>query len=387
MNGILGKTGGGFDRVAPWQAAAIAGLVAWLVTTFFYAPPLWMPLAGGGSTPARIDDFNALCADPLTRDLGEPILAYRITTPALAWLLGLRGFSGVILQYLAIPLSLGLIFHALAARTSRRDALLLTVGIACSYTMIWTNTKPGFPDAVTHLAAAVLLLSRKAWLIVAMTILGTLNDERFVLAIPFLILWHARTESFAAILRSTWKEVAAFVVGLGIVVLVRNALKHGIIGPGIPDPEVYEAISGVLSLESLAPLNGWKSYLVNVLTSYRALWLVMPFAVFALKGRMARVLFGVGLSGVLFASGSVADVSRSIGFAFPALVLAAAGLPAASARATRILGGAVALCLLTPAFHVAPGSFLWGLEVQVERPLILSIVRAKTGWDILDLAR
>ncbi len=53
-----------FDRIAPWKAAVIAGMVAWILTTFLYSPPFWVPLAGGGPAPARIDDFNALCANP-----------------------------------------------------------------------------------------------------------------------------------------------------------------------------------------------------------------------------------------------------------------------------------------------------------------------------------
>jgi hypothetical protein len=371
-----------FDRIAPWKAAVIAGMVAWILTTFLYSPPFWVPLAGGGPAPARIDDFNALCANPLARDLNEPILAYRILTPALAWLLGLRGFSGVILQYLAIPATLGLVFHAVSGRSGRSTALLATIGVACSYATIWTNTKPGFPDSITHLAVASLLVSNQRGLLVLMSACGTLNDERFVLAVPFILLWHASSGSLLGLVKEGAAPAASILFGLLIAALVRFALESGRIGPGIEIPELYDELG---SLERRGPHDGWSSYLVNVVMSYRWLWLVFVFAlVRAAPWNAARSLYVLSLVLVVIASGGVADVSRSIGFAYPAFLIAVCDLPRIGSRPNRWLLPLVLSCLATPCFHVNQAVEGKGLNLQLERPLPFSILRAATGWDVLD---
>lgn len=371
----------------PWKAAVLMGFVCWGISTFLYAPPFWLSLTGGTTPPSRIDDFIALCKNPLARDLHEPILAYRITTPLLAWLLGLRGFSGILLQYLAIPATLGLIYFAMARRTTRRIALLSTLGVACSYTFIWTNTKPGFPDSITHLAVAILLVTRHPILLVAATVLGTLNDERFVLAIPFLLLWHAPPGSFTALLKATWAQALLFIFALTIVVAVRAGLTNGLIGPGIVRPEVYDGINKVASFRHGSPHDGWHQYGVNILMSFRFLWLLIPIALLSMHHWAHRSIFALSLLLVIFSSGFVADVARSIGFAFPAFLLAAAAMADTAARPLRLLSVLVFLCLLTPAFYVTGQTTSSALNVQLERPLALSITRAVTGWDIMDLVR
>jgi hypothetical protein len=371
-----------FEGIAPWKAAVIAGMGAWMLTTFLYSPPFWVPLAGGGPSPSRIDDFNALCANPLARDLNEPILAYRVLTPALAWLLGLRGFSGVILQYLAIPATLGLVFHAMTRRGGRATALLATIGVACSYTILWTNTKPGFPDSITHLAVAALLVSNHRGLLILLTACGTLNDERFVLAIPFLLLWHATSGSLRGLVKEGAVPTAAIALGLLIAAGVRFALESGRIGPGIEVPELYAELG---SLERRGPHDGWTSYLVNVVMSYRWLWIVFVLALLGpARWNAARYGYVVSLVLVVIASAGVADVSRSIGFAFPAFLIAVCDLPRMGTRPNRWLRPLVFLCLATPCFHVNQAIGGKGLNVQLERPLPFSILRAATGWDVLD---
>lgn len=377
-----------FESLSPWKAATLAGLLCWGISTFLYAPPFWLPLTGGTTPPSRIDDFIALCKNPLARDLHEPILAYRITTPALAWILGLRGFSGVLLQYLAIPATLGLVYFAMAGRTTRRIALLSTLGVACSYAIIWTNTKPGFPDSITHLAVAILLVTRHPLVLVTATVLGTLNDERFVLAIPFLLLWHTPPGSFVELLKASWTQALLFILALVIVLAVRTGLTNGSIGPGIVRPEIYDGINQVASFKHGSPHDGWHQYWVNILMSFRFLWLLIPIALFSMTRWAHRSIFTLSLLLVIFSSGFVADVSRSIGFAFPAFLIAAAAIADTAARPLRLLSVAVFLCLLFPAFHVnAQTSGTSALNVQLERPLPLSIARAVTGWDIMDLLR
>jgi hypothetical protein len=374
---------GRLERMSPLRAALAAGFLAWGVSTFFYAPPFWLHLAGGGPNPSRVDDFIALCHDPLTRQLHEPILAYRITTPVLAWLLGLRGFSGVILQYAAIVATLALSFDVLAWRTDRRLALVVTLGIACSYTIIWTNTKPGFPDSVTHLAVALALCVANPFFAAGLTLLGTLNDERFVLSIPFILLWHAGPGSFCAMAGRTWKLLLGFAAGLSGVVLVRHALTVGWIGPGISLPVVYQQMGQTGA--AFRPWEGWRGYLVNIPLGYRALWVLPVYFLLRRQSPPAgafKLLFLGALIAALFACSFVGDVSRSVGFFYPALLLAAWQCHRTDPRRTlQVCGVSLLICLVLPAFHLVSG----GGAVFWQRPLILSLLRAATGWDVLQL--
>jgi len=369
-----------FESLSPLHAALFAGFLAWAITTLLYAPPFWMPLAGGGPSSARIDDFIKMCRNPLARDLFEPILAYRITTPALAWALGLRGFSGVILQYSAIVATLCIVFHVMAKRTDRLLALWTTVGVAVTYTIIWTNTKPGFPDAVTHLAVAVTLLSTSPIIALIATVFGTLNDERFVLAIPFVLLWFADEESFFVTIRNLWKLALGFATGLAIALAFRHALTVGWIGSSIVKPQVYNEIQTL----AWSPWLGWKLFFINTVLANRAMWLVLlawtPGRLVSIRNWtdyacLLALLFAVAASTV------VADVSRSIGFAFPWILIGMAKAFQDDSRfARRLCSVSVILCILTPAFYF-PG------KVQWHRPLPLSIYRASSGWDLMDLIR
>ncbi len=377
-----------FERLSLWRASLLAGFFAWGVTSFFYAPPFWMPLFGTEEAPARIVDFIALCANPFERDLNEPILAYRITTPMLAWILGLRGISGLVIQYASIPATLGLIFVAMAARTDRQIAFLATLGVALSFAIIYTNTKPGLPDSVTHLAVASLLLTRNRCFQIAMTVLGALNDERFVLAIPFLVLWNSNAPTLTLFLKAIWESCFWILPGLVIVVAIRYGLAHGYIGPGIPLPEVYRDIAGVASTQSGAPHDGWNAFWVNVIMAYRGLWLVFLF-VFATPTHWAwRIAFFLSMILVVASSATVADVGRSIGFAFPAFLLAVIALSRSESIGRKLLPSLIVLTLLTPCFYAASGgSHLFGLDLQLQRPLLLSLLRTWTGWDVMDLFR
>jgi hypothetical protein len=370
------------ERTSRPRAALLAGFLAWGLTTFFYAPPFWLHLSGGGPTPSRVDDFIALCRDPLTRHLFEPILAYRITTPVLAWLLGLRGFSGVMVQYAAIVATLALVFDLLAGRTDRRLALVVTFGIACSYTIIWTNTHPGFPDSVTHLAVALALCMPDPFFIAGMTLLGTLNDERFVLSIPLILLWHAGAGSFSAMIGRTWKLVLGFAAGLAGVILVRHALTVGWIGPGIPRPEIYGEMGNKAA--SFRPWEGWRGYLLNIPLAYRAFWSLPIFFFLQRQKNLPgpfKLLFLGALLAAIFGCAFVGDVTRSVGFFYPALVLAAWQCHRTDPHRTlQVCVISLLLCLLLPAFHlVFTGNVFW------QRPLVFSLLRAWTGWDVLQL--
>lgn len=363
------------------HAALVWAFIAWGLTLFLYSPAFWLPWMGGAESPSRIDDFIRLCQNPFARDLHEPVLAYRITTPMLAWLLGLRGFSGIILQYAAVIGTLALVFLAMSRRTDRTTAVWTTLGVAVSYTIIWTNTAPGVPDAVTHMAVAILLFSRNPFLTAVMTVMGILNDERFVLAIPFILCWHGNRDSLIALVLSSSRQGLGFLAGLAIAVCIRWAMSAGWMGPGIELPAVYESIAGIGERPALRPHLGWLNYFANIIMAYRELWLVFILAALSKTNLMTRVVPAVALVLVIISSSVVADVSRSIGFAFPAFLLAVQDLYKWRPERRKLLSWLVVCCIITPGFHIQgePGV----TNVQVHYPLPVSLWRAWTGKDVL----
>jgi hypothetical protein len=365
--------------------AIYVGLGVWLISVFLYAPALWTILEPGRVEASRAGDFLKLCANPLARDLREPILAYRPVTPLLCWLLQLRGWGALLLPYLGTIGALACIHRALARRVGNMRAVWLCLAVSTSWTVVWPNTKLGMPDGVTHLAIAVCLLSPAPGLCAVMTFLGTLNDERFLLAAPFVFLWHAsRSTSLSEFWLKSWRLLAGFFVGLVGMLLVRHALAVGWIGPGIAVAKSYTNSKRILS-----DLPGWLReeggiYIVNVFVAWRWLWLVWLAALVVLwrhGGRWWMWLIGAGIAGVVLASSLVADVSRSIGFAFPAfLALWVAAEKLEPIRLQRWLVWAVALCIFTPNIYLTD-------NVQWVRPFPLSVLRWLTGWDALNLLR
>ena len=121
---------------------------------------------------------------PLTRQLNEPILGYRIVQPFLAnvlgWcgdrreLLGLLGSPG--LAYLALIFTLACCHLALRRRFSSAVSLLATLALATTMVTQWTNTSWGHPDSLSLLPIALLLLSRHPVLVMGGVFIGALND-------------------------------------------------------------------------------------------------------------------------------------------------------------------------------------------------------------------
>lgn len=365
------------QHLPPTALAILVGFVTWLFSFFLYCIPLWMIVLGEHHQTHRLEDFAKLCANPLTRDLVEPILAYRLTTPSLAWLLGLRGESGILIQYLAIPAMLACIFHSIRHRINLNSALWITLGVSITYTVIWPNVHPGFPDSVTHLAAAILLLTKHPLAIISLTTLGTLNDERFVMAIPFLVLWHSNLVTTQQTFTSAIRLSTSFLVGLVFTFAVRSGIKYGYIGPQFETPQVYADFWSFTQNFTL--------YFINVFMGWRLLWLI-PLCYVISKAdkekKLVKLTFSLGILLVIAAPYFVADVSRSVGFAFPALLFGIWRLSKHQLTLLHVpLKVIILLMICTPCFYIM------GDNIQLERPLPLSLLRALTGWDITHLLR
>lgn len=356
--------------------ALLVGTFATLASLFWYFNPTDIL----DHRPARLDDFVRQCADPLTRDIVEPIIAYRIVAPTIAWLCGLRGVSGLIIQYAALIGCLAVVHAAVRRVRGTGAGVLASFAVASTFAAIWTLNYPGFPDAVTHFFVALALLPLGPGALTLSLTLATLNDERALMAFPLVALWHWTLGPRD--LRQAFKWTAILVTAGAAYLLVRHALTVGWIGPGIQRPAVYAKMQSFG--ERFSPYNStWPVFLWNAFCGFRWLWVLPLFAAVAAGRSLPRYLAWLLFAYAAFAALPtlmVEDVSRSIGFLFPALLVALLFLsdtPQPFRRGLAIT--LIALQLLTPIVYRV------GYGGRNARPYPLEFVRLVTGYDPADL--
>jgi len=313
------------------STSIIVGLTAWIFSlivafpgTLFYRPAFF---------ERRYLDYVALSKSLFERELGEPIMAYRLTVPFFAHWTGLTQlWAMLVFQCVAAIATLSACFFVTARRTKSPElALPLTLALSLSFLNLPSNYGPGCMDPVTHLCAVLCLLSNRLFFTIGLTIAGTMNDERFVLAIPFLVLWHLTEENTNPTFKKACRHGAAFAAGLGLVVGIRHCLTKGIWGPGIDIPVVYNVMTNEFFTKfrpcgSPSFVLGWLVFAVNALMAFRWLWLLVASYILGSVTRFPywfRIFFICSLTAGVFSSMIVLDVSRSIGFLFPVILLAA----------------------------------------------------------------
>ena len=302
--------------------ALFAGAGTWVFGIFLKFP---QGLLTASDFP-RLEDYLKLCANPLTRDIA-PILAYRISVPIIARAFHLPPAICTYLPIFFLIFSYAIIFHVVLKRTAdKRFSILVIAGLSLTFFAHWTNRWLGFPDSFSHLASALALISSNPFLLALCCVFGTLNDERWLFSVPFLLFWHGSNHAKAGISSSTVTMHAGIGLAVGIlfVLLIRHALTIGWLGPGIIEPNVYKIMRSTLL--NLSPLHStWSLFALNVFMGFSWYWLaVMKLITRQLSSPTPILGCFLGFS-VLVASLStlvVEDVSRSIGFLFLVLVIA-----------------------------------------------------------------
>ena len=270
-----------------------------------------------------------MCDHPLRRDLVEGMLTYRIATPLISWIFHLPPVASLALPLVFSLCALIVVHRAVRVRSDRDFASVVTIGVACSSTFHYTNCYLGLPDSLTHLTSAITLIGSPL-MVIGGVLIGCLNDERAVLALPFVALWRCEVlERLDWRSRRSWfaivQAAAPLAIGLVIVSLVRHALKVGWIGDGIKQPALYSEMKA--SVREFRPwLESWGVWFANWLNGPGWLWLILLTPCISSRWRPAAVPAALLLLALVLVCAStfiVADVARSIGFAYPAAILAA----------------------------------------------------------------
>jgi hypothetical protein len=288
--------------------AFLVGVGIWLFGIFVKFPQ------GLLTASPRLEDFLKLC-----------FLAYRISVPIIAWAFHLPPVICTYLQILFLIFSYAIIFYVVLENTAdKRFSILVVAGLSLTFFAHWTNRWLGIPDSFSHLFSALALVSSNPFLLGLCCIFGTLNDERWLFSVPFLLFWHGSNHAKAG----TFSSMAATRAGIGLaagilcVLLIRHALTKGWLGPGVAKSGAYLQS---IPLDHLPFNSTWPLFALNVFMGFGWYWLAVVKLITRRLAPTNPILgWFLGLS-VLMASLStliVEDVSRTIGFLFLVLVIA-----------------------------------------------------------------
>mgnify|MGYP001384410976 CR=1 FL=1 len=181
----------------------------------------------------------------------------------------------------------------------------------------------GHPDSISLLAIALLLITFRPCLVAILVAIGSLNDERVILALPFIATWwwppNASWQKAFARMRP---QIIAMLLGILIYLFFRMALDLGWVGEGLDQAYPVREISG---LSRIFQPNQLFSLMVMIFLGFRWFWILPIFAVVlhmrgSINGYIIFYLTSLSISTI--ATFTVADISRSFAFIFSSILIA-----------------------------------------------------------------
>jgi len=336
------------------------GVLLNLASLVLYAPPLFLD----PQSDNRIFDVIKMSEQPLGGDLHEPILRYRLTIPLIAHLLGFRSIGSLYaLQVVFNCAFLAMLFAVIASRTPRALALMASACFAFSQAGQTGNTWLGVQDPVTNFSICLLMVRTDLW-VSAVIFAGLLADERAVLALPFVLIWHALEDDpeKGPGLSRVFRPLLVFAVGAAAAFGLRRALQSGLIGPGIPKLKVYDGIAQNIRSPLRQLFSYPDSFFLAPLFAFRFLWLLPAFMLTRVPSSITKGLTWLTLLGI--AGGTLVvsfggDWTRSVAFMFPAFLWMVPVLAKHARDARKIFMVVLLGMVLSPQFFNDPTRGGW----------------------------
>ena len=337
-----------------------------VLTSLFLAFPSFDP---------DVESSRALAVKSMIHGLGEywdglgphssihaRVIAYRITVPLLARLLGLGLLGCYAIQYLA---GVGLIY--IVARlsyqaTSDRVCTALSTLVICSTyagSSAFVDLRPLF-DGVAYFFLAAAMWTAWPPAITTLVVLASFTDERALVASGFVFLWWILRSSdqfrqredipterrmLQLVVRPS-AVVAAWIIYLGVRISIRDWYN-------IPlETKNYD----FFKLINNAPMALW--------TAFEGGWIVIAWAIVVLMLRRKWWLLACHLcvgSVLIFGAISIVDMTRSMAYLFPAFIIAVFVVASDTERpALRyVLLCVAAVSVMCPAYYAGGKSTIW----------------------------
>ncbi len=265
-------------------------------------------------------------------------LAFRLVPPLL-----IRFGHLSVGSYYVVQAVLGLVSLAALAWLfnqigySRRLSFALVLGLAFTYMgSVWfVDTQPYF-DAIAVSALVLALCVTHPALVFAGASLALWTDERSILALAVVALFHLRRREQSA--------VVAAVVALGAYIALRVYLGHR-----------YGLSTGRSEIGPPVFLDYWRTMPLALALSLEALWALIVVGLINPMRDRDWIAWATGAcaTGSALIAVMVDDVTRSTVYLLPAVVMAAAYfVERPEPYRTRVIGSVTVLCVLivtTPA--------------------------------------
>jgi hypothetical protein len=334
-----------------WGRLGTAGLVALatqLLSLLLYGPVIAI-------VPMRLmQSYAPMCEQPFGKiAMGEPQVRHRILAPVIAYSLGLRGPSGLLVPVAANTLLLAGTYLLLRRQAPPKVALQAAVLLSTTLVVITSQTWWGYPDALGHLAVLLGMATPSPVLIGLSLYFGMLGDERCAAAVPLLLFWHFR-ESYSA---SRWTRLVLQALASGLAVALWGLTyfwlkQHFQIAPYPPEVVGLRlAIRQIGAIPAGAYFALRSAWALPILLTVSWLW----------ERPLTALVFLLTVVLAVIPGTVVQDTSRSMAFAYPAIFIALAEMNRRDReRASQPLRVAIFLNLFTPQYQVVAKT-LWGV--------------------------
>jgi hypothetical protein len=292
----------------------------------------------------------------------EAKMALRLTVPLIAKVLHLIPVwklyvLQVILGVIGIVLHLKLLYEI---TNDRLVSLLATIAFTTSYTGASAFIDVyGLYDSFVYVAFLAIMYYRKYWLTFLLLFLSFFTDERAIFASFLVMVWvyltveKKRFPIFSAVYLSS----------LILYVIARFYLQNAY--------GLSTANNGTMGV--FAMVQNFNNIGLGVFGSFEASWIILILACVAIwmEKRIWFLLFYLGgLGMVILIALNVWDVTRSIGYGYPAIIIAVYLLypHMKKASGTLLMSGVAVMNLLIPVYAVQ-------LNIYWINPFLLNIIK------------
>lgn len=346
-----------FPWLAAFAVACLAELASFVIAATWIEEHAWR--------------FTLIAENPFARgEVGLVEHRMRILGPTISWLLGLPPLLGAyVVNWSAnIPL-LAVSFRLIRERSTPAVALLFTALLATTHVTMSSRTLIGYQDSLAFLCVVIAMYTRRPRWAAAVLFLGLFADQRLVLLVPFVVLWHALD---GAGQRATMPWRLAVALGISVALwFAASAALSAYFGVGSKTASfAKQLLTGEHALHQVK-----LGYLhLGYWMALRAGWAAVAIGLFATVRRVgwASISILAALAGCALGAILVADVSRGASFAFPLMFVGAVEAARLEERSALVLLGTLLLVNLSCPSYQALNRGLW----IVSYPLPLEILRS-----------
>lgn len=320
------------DRTSPTGFLLLCTLTAFLLLQIVASPNGVVELLFTGAihqnNPGRLaDSYVPIAASPFSAQTPHaPQIRLRILGPLIAWLIGLSGPASGLISWIASFPAFYLI--ACLARklfgpnpAASQLTLLTTCFFATLHPFVIGNAWLGYQDSLAALFILLALRLRPWWTLTPVLFLAMLADERSIAAAGLVLCWHFLQDPSDQRRTLARLRIVATIGAFGLWLCYASAMLSHL---GMtPVDFVSPALVAFRDLFPKLPL--------HIAMAFRMGWvlLLLPFVMPITTATASRrwpagIALFICVAPVVASACPVADVTRVVGTAFPAVLIAIA---------------------------------------------------------------